>query len=146
MCVTVTEAAERFMKRIIRFSGAPAGAGFRLIVRNGGCSGFDSKFSVETEPAAGDAVLEQNGWKLFLEEETCALLRGATVDFTESRIDGGLRFSLPGGAAGCGCGSGSGQGKPAVAGISFMPRPGTAPGTCTKPSGDSAGPDGKAGA
>jgi iron-sulfur cluster assembly accessory protein len=135
MCVTVTEAAERFMKRIIRFSGAPAGSGFRLVVKSGGCSGFDTQFSVETEPLAGDAVVEQNGWNLFLEEETCALLRGATVDFAESRIDGGLRYSLPGGAAGCGCGSGKGAGsgaeKPALAGIKFMQRPGT----CSKPSG-----------
>ncbi|HEY5763823.1 MAG TPA: iron-sulfur cluster assembly accessory protein [Rhodocyclaceae bacterium] len=133
MCVTLSESAERFMKRILRFSGAPPGSGFRLVVRSGGCSGFDSQFSVEPEPLDGDAVVDQNGWRLFLEAETCALLRGATIEFAESRIDGGLRYSLPGGAASCGCSSGSGASKSTTVGIQFMRRPGT----CSKPSGAS---------
>lgn len=140
MCVTLTPAATRFMKRIVRFAGAPAGSGFRLVVRAGGCSGFDSRFTVETAALAGDAVIEEDGLKLFLEAESCALLRGATVDFAESRIDGGLRFSLPGGAAACGCGDGQGTGKRGGqrgmgATVNFMPRPGS----CSKPSGPAGG-------
>ena len=37
--LTVTPAAEKFMRRIVRFSGLPAGGGFRLVVSAGGCSG-----------------------------------------------------------------------------------------------------------
>jgi hypothetical protein len=48
-------------------------------------------------------------------------LRGYTIDFRESRVDGGLAFSNPGVVQAC-CGSGAG--KPAAkATVSFMPRP-----------------------
>ena len=32
----ITAAADKFMRRIVRFSGLPEGAGFRLLVSEGG--------------------------------------------------------------------------------------------------------------
>ena len=129
MCVTLTPAAATFMKRMVRFSGGPADSGFRLAVKAGGCSGFDSSFSVEAAPAATDSVIEQHGVRLFLTQESCELLRGYTVDFTESRLDGGLTFSNPEAPHVCGCGAGDPQSKSTVV---FM-RPGT--GCVKKPAG-----------
>jgi iron-sulfur cluster assembly accessory protein len=106
MCVTLTPAAATFMKRMIRFNGRGNGNGFRLTVKPGGCSGYDSQFTIEMAPAKGDAVIEQDGFSLFLSAESCELLRGFTVDFTESRMDGRLTYSKPGVPAACGCGAG----------------------------------------
>ena len=120
MCVTLTPAAAAFMKRMIRFGGAGPDAGFRLSVKPGGCSGFDSQFTIEAEPQPGDSVTEQLGARLFLTAESCALLRGYEVDFVESRMDSSLKYSKPGEPHVCGCGAGDPKSKSTVV---FM-RPG----------------------
>jgi iron-sulfur cluster assembly accessory protein len=117
MNITVTTAAERFMRRMVRFGGAGAGAGFRLSVTPGGCSGYSAEFNVEPLPRSGDAVLDINGLKIFLPAESRLLLEGFTVDFVETAAEAGLRFFDPN-AAGDSCCNTSNAGKPAVATVS----------------------------
>ena len=114
MCVTLTPAAATFMKRMTRFGGGQAESGFRLTVKAGGCSGYDSSFTIETEPADDDTVIEQHGARLFLTAASCEFLRGHTVDFVESRMDGSLKFSKPGEPHVCGCGAGDPKSKSTV--------------------------------
>ena len=99
--VTVTPAAEKFMRRMVRFSEHPAG-GFRLTVTPGGCSGYSSVFTIEATPQSGDAELGVNGLRLFLPAESRLLLDGVTVDFAETPTSSGLSFLNPNAAA-CGC-------------------------------------------
>lgn len=113
MNITITAAAERFMRRMVRFSGAPAGAGFRLTVTPGGCSGYSSEFSVEPQLLAGDAKLDVNGLAVFLPAQSRLLLEGATVDFTDTPVASGLTFVVPQGGA-CAC-STSSTGAPPLA-------------------------------
>ena len=111
--VTVTPAAEKFMRRIVRFSGLPADAGLRLSVAAGGCSGYSSEFSAAAGPAPGEEVLSVNGLPVFLAAESRLLLEGFTIDFVETASSTGLSFSNPNQAS-CAC-STSGDSKPAVA-------------------------------
>ena len=46
MDITITPAAQKFMRRMVRFGGDGA-TGFRLLVSPGGCSGLASEFTVE---------------------------------------------------------------------------------------------------
>ena len=96
--VTVTPAAEKFMRRMVRFSDHPSG-GFRLSVAPGGCSGYTSEFSVESEPKRGDAELAVNGLRVFLPVESRLLLDGVTVDFADTPVQSGLTFMNPNAAA-----------------------------------------------
>jgi iron-sulfur cluster assembly accessory protein len=114
--VTVTPAAEKFMRRMVRFSEHPGG-GFRLSVSPGGCSGFASEFSVEGAPRGGDAELAVNGLRVFLPAESRLLLDGVTVDFADTPTQSGLTFVNPNAAA-CGC-STSDTAKPAEATVSL---------------------------
>jgi iron-sulfur cluster assembly protein len=115
MDITITAAAEKFMQRMVRFSGI-ANAGFRLTVTAGGCSGFASQFTLESAPQAGDATLAQNGLNVFLPAETCQLLEGGTIDCNDSS---GLVFINPH-AGNCGCGdSGPGRGNRHVSTVSI---------------------------
>lgn len=116
MDIQVTAAAEKFMRRMVRFSGAPAGAGFRLTVEQGGCSGLASQFSVEAQAREGDATLDVNGLRLFLPAQSRLLLEGATVDFSDTSLSSGLTFRLPHGAA-CGCASSAASMPPGEARI-----------------------------
>lgn len=107
--ITVTPAAEKFIRRMVRFSGLSEGAGFRLVVSAGGCSGLNSEFSVESTPAAGDSTVDANGVRLFLPAESRVLLDGVTVDYSDSAMSSGLVFINPNGNA-CACSSSAGEG------------------------------------
>lgn len=100
--MTLTPAAERFMKRMVRFSGLPESAGFRLVVSAGGCSGYNSEFSVEAQPQAGDQTVVVQGLKVFLPAESRLMLQGVTVDFADTPTQSGLTFFNPN-AGPCGC-------------------------------------------
>lgn len=104
MNVTVTPAAEAFMRRLIRMSGAVAGAGFRLVVTPGGCAGMVSQFSVDDAPQDGDTIVDVHGVRMFLPQASCTLLDGAAVDFADGATASGLRIVNPN-LGDCGCGS-----------------------------------------
>lgn len=103
MDMTITAAAEKFIRRMLRMGGGSGG--FRLVVSAGGCSGLSGNFSVESAPTAGDAVYEHNGLQLFLPAESRLLLQGVTVDFADTPTQTGLVFHDPKASAGS-CGSG----------------------------------------
>ncbi|WP_341674849.1 iron-sulfur cluster assembly accessory protein [Niveibacterium sp. SC-1] len=102
--LTLTPAATRFIGRMLRFSGQPADAGFRLDVTPGGCSGLNAAFTVEAKPGAGESVLDVAGVRLFLTAGSRLLLEGATVDFADTPTQSGLTFVLPNQTP-CGCSS-----------------------------------------
>lgn len=120
MCVTLTPAAANFMRRLTRMGGCGPDAGFRLSVTPGGCSGFSSDFTIEPAPHQGDAVIEQNGARLFLAADSCERLRGYEIDFVETPMDSSFKYSKPGQPHVCGCGAGDPGSKSKVV---FM-RPG----------------------
>ena len=113
--VTITTAADKFMRRIVRFSGLPAGAGFRLAVSPGGCSGYQAEFSAEAAPGPTEQVLEADGLRLFLAAESRMLLDGVTIDYVDTPTQSGLTFVNPNQAP-CACSS-SGPVEPGVAKI-----------------------------
>lgn len=115
--VNVLPAAEKFIRRMVRFSDHPTG-GFRLMVTPGGCSGYNSEFSVEAAPRPGDAELSVNGVRVFLPAESRLVLDGVTVDFADSPTKSGLTFMNPSQAP-CACStSGDASAMPAEAGVS----------------------------
>lgn len=116
--VTVTPAAEKFMRRMVRFSESPGG-GLRLTVTPGGCSGLSSSFTVEPAPLAGDAELDVNGLRLFLPAQSRLLLAGVTVDFADTPTQSGLRFEDPAQAACATCASSTSADRPAQASVSL---------------------------
>jgi len=118
MNITITDKAAKFITRMIRFNGGTANSGFRLVVTPGGCSGFNSSFSVETAPLQGDAVLDNNGVKVFLPAESRILLDGVTVDFADTAMSTGLSFINPN-AQSCACSSASAGAPPQSATISI---------------------------
>lgn len=116
--VTITPAAEKFIRRIVRFSGLPADAGFRLVVSAGGCSGYTSEFSAEAAPQPGEQTLEVNGLRIFLPSESRLMLDGVTIDFSETPTQSGLTFLNPNQAA-CACSSSAEAAPPGVAKINI---------------------------
>lgn len=114
--VTLTPAAAKFIQRVLRFSGLPPTAGFRLLVSPGGCSGYSSEFSAEAALQDGEQLLEVQGLRFFLPAQSRLLLDGATVDFVETPTQSGLSFSHPGQAS-CACSSAESAAPGAVSGV-----------------------------
>jgi iron-sulfur cluster assembly protein len=90
----ITSKAERFIRLMLLVDGGP-GAGFRLVVKPGGCAGLSAAMDVKAQPEPGDAVVERNGWRLFLPAESRLLLEGVTIDFADGAGHSGLVFHDP---------------------------------------------------
>ncbi len=97
MNFTLTPAAERFIRLMLRADGGP-GSGLRLLV-SPGCSGLAAQMAVEPAPRPGDAVVEHGTVKLFLPAESRLLLDGVTVDFADTPTQTGLVFHDPKGTS-----------------------------------------------
>ncbi|MBL8435858.1 MAG: iron-sulfur cluster assembly accessory protein [Zoogloea sp.] len=109
--VIVKPAAEKFMRRMVRFAGLGAEAGFRLTVTAGGCSGYNAEFTVEGAPLDGDQVLPVGDLRVFLPAESRLLLDGVTIDFADTPSSTGLSFHNPNAGA-CGCSSSGSSAQP----------------------------------
>ena len=94
MNFTLTPAAEKFIRFMLRADGSP-GSGLRLAVAPGGCSGLSADIGVAAAPGPGEAVVELSGIKLFLNAESRLLLDGVTIDFTDTAAQTGLIFKDP---------------------------------------------------
>jgi iron-sulfur cluster assembly accessory protein len=94
MNLKMTPAAEKFIRRLLRFDGGPD-AGFRLKVTPGGCSGLAAEFDVAAAPATGEQAIDVNGVKLFLAAESRLLLDGVTIDFADTPLQSGFVFQDP---------------------------------------------------
>lgn len=97
----ITPKAAKFMRMMVLADGG-SGAGFRLSVSPGGCSGLAADIAVKAEPDPGDAVVAHSGLKLFLPAESRLLLQGVTIDFAETPTSTGLVFHDPKAPATCG--------------------------------------------
>lgn len=100
MNATITPAAERFIRRMLRMSGNSEN-GFRLVVSPGGCSGLSAEFEVESVARPGDAVWTVNGVTLFLPAESRILLDGTTIDFADTPTQTGFVITDPKNSCGC---------------------------------------------
>ena len=94
MSFEITPKAAKFMRMMLKSDGGP-GAGFRLAVSPGGCSGLAAEIAVTSEPESGDATVTRDGVKLFLPAESRLLLDGVTIDFTDTPAKTGLVFHDP---------------------------------------------------
>ena len=120
MCMTVMPKAEEFMRRMIRMGGG--NGGFRLVVSSGGCSGLSAEFSIEAEPKRGERIVQLASVKMFVPEESMTLLDGYNVDFSDSPLESGFKFTNANGG-GCACKSSQAAmvmgGKPVLGTISL---------------------------
>jgi iron-sulfur cluster assembly accessory protein len=101
MKIELTAAAQRFIRRLLRFDGGP-GSGLSLLVSPGGCSGMSAEFSVESAPREGETPFTAGDIKLFLPAQSRLLLDGVTIDFVETPTSSGFVFFDPK-TKSCGC-------------------------------------------
>jgi len=105
MTITVTQTAAGEVQRFMEEQGAINGAGLRVAVLPGGCSGFQYGLNIEDEAQDDDEIFESNGVRLFVDPFSGQYLDGVEIDYVTTMMGAGFTFKNPNATGGCGCGS-----------------------------------------
>ncbi len=103
--IQVTDSAATHLLALLQEKGfSPDEAGLRLFVEKGGCAGMQYAMKVgEGEP--GDAVVEKNGARVFVDQGSREYLDHCQLDYVDSLNDSGFKIENPNAARSCGCGT-----------------------------------------
>ena len=102
--INVTDNAVRRLQSLLPALGEASQKGLRVQVAKGGCSGLHYEMTLE-EKKDGDTVVERDGMRFFIDNESIPHLRGATLDFSGGLTGTGFRVVNPNASRTCGCGS-----------------------------------------
>ena len=104
LVVTPTAAVE--VKKFMEAEGVTGEVGgLRVSVQPGGCSGFKYSLVIEDRSAEDDFVIDNDGFKVFVDPFSAQYISGVTVDYVTSMQGSGFTFKNPNATGGCGCGS-----------------------------------------
>ena len=103
--VNITPVAAAEVLKFMEAEGVTADVGgLRVSVMPGGCSGFKYGLVIEDKGAEDDIVLDQGGFKVFVDHFSAVYL-GFTFIVYVSLMEGwGFKFKNPNSTGGCVCG------------------------------------------
>lgn len=96
------QAAEKLKAFMIREN--KEGYGLRVQVLPGGCSGFTYSLTFENSPHESDIKLEFHGVPVYVDKMSEPMLKGSTIDYSESLQGAGFAVNNPNVHGSCGCG------------------------------------------
>ena len=102
--INVTENAVRQLQSLLSETAEDSPKGLRVQVAKGGCSGLHYEMTLD-EKRDGDAVVERDGMRFFIDGDSVPYVRGATLDFCDGLTGTGFRVLNPNASRTCGCGS-----------------------------------------
>lgn len=106
IAVTVTPTAGTEVHKFMEAEGvSETSGGLRVSVQPGGCSGFKYGLLIEEQPGDDDIIVEQEGFRVFVDPFSAQYLNGVTIDYVSSMQGSGFTFKNPTATGGCGCGS-----------------------------------------
>ncbi|KAJ1912690.1 [4Fe-4S] proteins maturation [Tieghemiomyces parasiticus] len=105
MQIILTERAGEQLTKVAKDQNKPD-LMLRVVVESGGCYGFQYKFKLTTETTDEDAVFENAGGRLVIDDVSLSLLEGATIDYVTELIGSSFQVvKIPKSSSGCGCGT-----------------------------------------
>lgn len=100
--IGLTAAAADRIKSVV--AAEPAGAGLRVAVEGGGCSGFQYEINVAQSANPDDHVVERDGARLFVDPVSLPFLLGSELDWVDELIGASFKVRNPNATSACGCG------------------------------------------
>ena len=102
--ITVTDSAVKQLQSILADEPGAAGKGLRIFVEHGGCAGLQYGMTLD-EGKDGDSIVEREGVRVLVDEESAKYLSGCTIDFADGLSGAGFRIQNPNAVRSCGCGT-----------------------------------------
>ncbi len=104
--LVVTPVAAVEVKKFMEAEGVTGEVGgLRVSVQPGGCSGFKYSLVIEDRSAEDDFVIDNDGFRVFIDPFSAQYISGVTIDYVTSMQGSGFTFKNPNATGGCGCGS-----------------------------------------
>jgi iron-sulfur cluster assembly protein len=103
--VQLSSTAVARVKALLQREGRPAGAGLRVSVVGGGCSGLQYSLGLDDAATAEDTVYDCGGVRVFVDPTSAPYLAGTRVDYVDGLHGAGFKFVNPNADRTCGCGS-----------------------------------------
>ena len=113
--IVLTEPATTKLKELITKHGTAEDSFLRVYVAGGGCSGLSYGLALDDKMQEGDQVVQDNGVKVVIDDQSAQYLDGSTVDYRETVAGSGFLISNPNNWSTCGCGKSfnpKGEGAP----------------------------------
>lgn len=101
--ITVTELAIAKIKEISESEGIGHYT-VRVSVKGGGCAGMTHDMVFEEKILDTDEVIEIEGIKVIIDQISFQYLENITIDYIDSLISAGFKFTSPDIKGSCGCG------------------------------------------
>lgn len=102
MSISVTPAAAAHINSVIKKRGS--GIGFKLAVKDTGCSGYSYVMGIADEIGAQDTVYQSEGIQVIVPKDSVDYLQGTEIDLSVSGLNRKLVFHNPNAVDACGCG------------------------------------------
>jgi iron-sulfur cluster assembly protein len=102
MPITLSDTAVTHIRSLLTAHPA-AGAGLRVKVVGGGCSGLQYKMDLDAEQP-GDKVFGPDDAKLLIDRKSFLYLNGTELDYHTNVMASGFHFQNPNIKRSCGCG------------------------------------------
>jgi iron-sulfur cluster assembly protein len=102
--ITVTEKAQKEIKKIMDENKIPENYGLRVGVKGGGCSGLTYQLGFDAENKEGDTIINSDLVKLYVDGKSLFYLSGTELDFSDGLNGKGFVFNNPNAKKTCGCG------------------------------------------
>ena len=104
MAIGLTDRAANEVRRIVEEQNLPDATSLRVGVKGGGCSGFSYTLGFDDQTRETDQISEVDGVRILCDPKSFLYLNGTVVDFEESLMGRGFKFTNPNASKSCGCG------------------------------------------
>jgi iron-sulfur cluster assembly accessory protein len=103
--ITLTEAAQKKVAQLIAQEASEQELYLRVAVKPGGCSGYSYDMYFDTVIEEDDIVTQFGDVKVVIDPDSANLIRGSTLDYSDSLSSAGFHITNPNATRTCGCGS-----------------------------------------
>ena len=100
--ITVSPAAAAAVKDAMAKASQSEG-GLRILVKEGGCAGYQYVVDLDPQQRNDDAVVEADGVRVLIDPVSQPHLIGMTLGFRQDLSGSGFTFENPNASSTCGC-------------------------------------------
>jgi iron-sulfur cluster assembly accessory protein len=101
--VNLTDEARGQLQTLLEKENNPALA-LRVFVSGGGCSGLQYGMAFDDNIREDDAVLEESGVRVVVDEFSRSYIEGSTIDYVDGLMGAGFTVQNPNAVKSCSCG------------------------------------------